>query len=194
MSKFRGLMAGIIACVAFLVAASSASALTVSPTGNYTVESGDTQLTLTSNGQALTCDLSSIVANIAANGTGTIPTGNVTYSGCNNSLLGRFTVTQTAGWSLVTTLSAGRLDLVVTVPSGGVSISGAGCVFEVAGTVTLSKAIGALPATVADAAVSSSSLRITRNNGGFTCFAFPVNLAATYTGGYDFDRSATVSG
>lgn len=196
-SKTRGAIVSAFALVAFLFAASSASAaLTVSPTGGYTATSGTTTLGLSSNGQSLTCSASSIGADMAADGTGTIRTGSVSYSNCRNTLLGAFTVTQAADWTLATTLASGSLTLRVTVPTDGVSLAGTGCTFWLGGTVDLVASISGLPATVRTGLVTrNSTLRITRNNGGILCFNFPVGLSApTYGATYDFNQAATIDG
>jgi len=197
--KTRSVVVSTIAAVACLFAVASASALTVSPTGVYSADSTNTRLALSSNGQALTCSDSLISTTIAANGTGTVASGNARYTGCNNAILGAFTVTQTSAWSLTTTLlgttsSPRGVALNVTVPTSGVSVAGAGCTFYLSGTVVLLKAITALPATITGASVISSSLRIDRNSGGFNCLFFPVGLASVYSGDYTLSRGATVSG
>lgn len=194
----RGALVAALSLLAFSVAASSAQALTVSPTGNYTFESTNPQLSLSSNGQQLTCSLESFVANMAADGTGTVPVNSASFSGCWNRLLGTFTVRQPANWSITTTLSAGYVRLTMTIPASwpdGLNVQGSGCTFMVAGTLTLSaRPFMNLPTFINDYAISGSSLRITANNGGFTCFVFPTGLTVVSSGDFDLDRSMGISG
>lgn len=198
--SIRAALIATLSLAAFVAAASSASALTVSPTGAYTALSGTTTLRLASNGQTLTCTRSSISATIGSTGSGSIPTGGAVYSNCTNPLLGTFTVVQNTGWTIQVGLLATTppgVSLTVTVPAGGVTISGPGCAFRVSGTVTLLTTVAGLPATITPSTplpVIASNLRIDGNNGGPLCGFFPVGLAANYGGTYNLNRNVTVSG
>lgn len=174
--------------------ASSATALTLSPAGAYETLATDFQLRNSSNGQTLTCDEEAKHLNLSSDGSIRIATGGLSFVGCVNRTLGRFTVTQTSAWSGRFVLTASRLDLVITIPASGVQFTGTGCTFWLDGTITKSTSVSSLPTVVNSMTVSSSSVRIARNNGGLLCAAFPSGLVTVVSGTLLFDRSATASG
>lgn len=198
MSKaLRGALIGLVACVSLFGLAASASAITVSPSGAYTATAtGSTVLTFSSNGQRLTCTGSVISATVDSTGAGSSAAGTTRYSGCTNALLGSFTVTQTSNWGVSVVLTSGLVGLRVTVPAGGVRISGGSCSFTAAGSVTVGKAVAALPAalTTTDVFSTLSSALTVDSVSGCSPLLTVLNLAATYSGSYSLNRAVTVSG
>ena len=193
---FYAAIAAMAAALVALACAASASALTVSPSGDYELMTGNFQWTTTSNGQALTCELNSLELSLDGSGAGEAPSGTGTWSGCSNSLLGVFRFTQVADWPVTVQLTATplRVEAVVQIPGSGLQISVAGCIFWAEGTIGLDAGGTSLPAVANALSITTSSLRVSRNNGGFTCFAWPAGLAVTFTADYDLDRTMTVSG
>ncbi len=193
---FYAAIAAMAAALVALACAASASALTVSPSGDYLLETTSFEWRQTSNGQQVACGMNQLALELDSRGVGEAPAGTGVWSGCSNSLYGAFTLTQVADWPVTMQLTASpfKLAAVVQVPASGLQFSVAGCTFWVEGTFELVAAASSLPATVATASILSSSLRISRNNGGFTCFAWAAALAVTFMGEYDVDRTMTVSG
>lgn len=192
---FRGALVSALSLFAFIGTAAAANALTISPTGNYDIGAPPlgVSFSLTSNSQALNCADLTLGANIAADGTGSIPLGRVAASGCTNSLLGSFTLTQESAWSIAMLLGSGRIAVNVTIPTSGLKFTATGCTFWMEGTTSFQQSVARLPAVVGALTGGGAILRISRNS-GMICFAFPVGLAAIFAGDFALNRDMTISG
>ncbi len=182
----------------FGVRSATAGALTVSPSGAYSdLATGSVVLSLTSNGQRLTCTGMLFSYTIDSSGVGTSAAGTTRFSGCTNALLGAFTVTQTSAWSVNIILAAGPLiGKRITIPAGGAQITSGSCSYTVSGTIVIGRAYAALPAAVAvtDVFTVLSSSLTASSIVGCSPLLIVNQLLAAINAGYKLNRAFTVSG
>jgi hypothetical protein len=204
-SWMRAVLVAALSLVALAGASSAASALTVSPTGNYTFTAqGATDLALGSLGAGgvLECQSSIAGGTVGSDGRGSL--SSVVYNDCDNGVLGEFLVIQSVSpWlALVILLSVGGrpagIALLVEVPTEGATIYSheLGCSFTVSGWVVFLLAISALPHTITTGLVipAIDSELIVDSSEGICQLFIPEGLRGIYTGSYSISRSATVSG
>jgi hypothetical protein len=191
----RGLMVGIFSVVAFVAVASSASALTISPSTTLTGRAGSTTLRINpvGGGTAIdaVCASSSITvtATNTASGVTTAPgssaLGNALFNTCTLSGTG-LTVTQTSAWTgSVTALASGGsvtgATIRVVVPSRGVSFrTAAGCQFTVSGYRDSDLLTGSTFTSI-PFATATLSLAVDSTNGALSCTAARIAVGATAT-------------
>lgn len=205
-------MIGLGSIVAFVAFASSAPALTATPTSLFGTAGGTTLRANTAAGSIdATCTGSTLSGRIANTAAGvstaptTIPLGSAIFSPC---LLagGGLTVTQTSAWTgTITALLLGAaivgVQLRVVVPSGGVSFaSGSGCRFTVSGSRTIlttnltTLGLGTALIRSAGAAIPDLTLTIDRVTSSAACAAAGIGVGSTGTflGTYSLNGSSGI--
>lgn len=199
----RGCLIGLLATLSVITSSGGAAALTVTPTGSYTLTSvGNVLLRFSSTGQTLTCTTSSIPITLGSNGRGTVPARSAIYRGCSNSLLGTFTMTQTSAWNLkvlLTTLGDGRVLVGFEADIPVLHIDSAtGCLFDVTAIFNVGILLpGPLPKSISIAdhfiplGSSAETIGIPIN---CTPLLTVAGLRAAYSGTYSLSRGMTVSG
>jgi len=198
------LLTAAVALVVLAALVSSASAITISPTGRITATSTNPAFTLSSNGAAVTCSTSSIVSNMATSGSGSVPVGGATFGGCANSTLGAVTITQSSAWTKIIDLvvlpgpnppAGNYIRLRLIIPARGITFRSAvlGCSFTAAGQVGF--LIGPVNLTsdiiIIILTISTSALTVDSSSGACALVA-PVGLAITAGGSYTNSPSVTV--
>jgi hypothetical protein len=147
----RGCLAALAAAVVFAVAAMPAAAVTVSPTGAYTLNWGGAAFTQTSTRSTIACNLLTLTESVTFTGAGTVAAGSLPATLCSAPAPMTVTVDQPLAWTTSIALAAGpTLSINVTIPAGGIrfSVVGSACRWTASGSVSFSRGFAALPATV----------------------------------------------
>lgn len=199
-TTLRNLTVAGIAGLGLLIAASSATALTISPTGAYTFTSGTVTGTFTSSGQRLTCTSSTITTTLTARGTGTVAAGGMTFNGCTNALLGAIRVTNVLPgdeiWLLEDRILGVLIGRLLALASGGLFLDGGVCDIYAEGGILWGTLIaGELPLEVTPFesynTLAVLGFRVSRTTCGL--FGVPVGLAISLSGTYRINRTVRVS-
>jgi hypothetical protein len=204
----RMLLAVLVAAGSILLAAVTASALTISPTGSYTTtNSGPVTFTFASTGMSATCATVVASETIAADGTGTVPLGGLRFAGCTVAGV-QLTVTQLLAGRVAALLNVilpasvlvGRFYVIpLDGINGGIRFAVPGCSWEISGNFNIGRTVpGPLPVMIpagAPYAVLSSAITVL-NVAGPLCAAIGIRngLAVTAAGSAFDNRAMTYSG
>ncbi|ADB51516.1 hypothetical protein [Conexibacter woesei] len=197
--RLRGLLAALVACAGLLFAASTAAALTMSPSGAYVASSGTTTLTFAGTRQTLTCTGSSFGVTFDRDGTGISPRGSGRWTGCSNGLLGSASVTQTGEWDFGPQLTTVGRDTLIgwqdVLPGSAITITAGACTIVVQGVKLYGALVpGGLPISFSRDVLATLLSRITVSQAiGCSPFVTTVGLSATYSASYTLDRGFTWS-
>lgn len=182
-----------VALAALTAGTTTASAVTVTPTGYY-ISLGTFALTVGSTSQTFACRGFRIDQTVAGSGVGNVASSTIVSSGCSNPVIPTVSFSNTAAWQSAITLTGTRIEETFTIPTDGLTLQFSTCIARFGGTITRSTWISSLTSAVPTWSFTSSTLTVTSNNRAMACIVTPVGLAATVSGAFELDRTMFVSG